>query len=119
MPAAQPEHSALPSSTVVLPAAHADGATLPVLHELPAGHGVHSSAAVRLVAFENEPASHGSAAAAPDGQYEPASHESHVCCAVADWYVPPSHGTHTPCPPEGCTVPAAHSVCAVDPVVHR
>ena len=51
-----------------LPAPHAVGAATPVEQKLPAGQSVHSPASVRLVAFEKEPASHGSGAVAPSGQ---------------------------------------------------
>ena len=42
-------------------------------------------------ALRNVPVAHGIAAAAPNGQYEPASHTLHAVCCGASWYVPGSH----------------------------
>jgi len=64
VPPAQGEHWEAPAAGATVPAAHGVGAVAPVPHELPAGHGAHSPAAARSVAFECEPAGHGSAAAA-------------------------------------------------------
>ena len=107
----------MPSSSVTLPAAHADGTTLPVLHELPAGQTVHSIAAVRFVAFEYEPESHGSGADAPSGQYEPATQARQLVCPDSDSYVPPAHGGQAPRLPTAAYVPGLHGVSDVEPVV--
>ena len=40
------------------------------------------------------PEGHGSAADAPLGQNDPASHSEHAVCPATAWYVPASHGAH-------------------------
>ena len=67
-------HDGLPADSAKLPGAHSVCVVTPTAQELPAGQAVHSLAAVRLVELENVPEPHGSAALAPAGQYEPASH---------------------------------------------
>ena len=59
---------------------------------------MHSLALVRLIAFEYDPAAHGSGALAPSGQYEPGSQAAHSCSPSLDWYLPAAHLLHAPLP---------------------
>ena len=68
-------HTAWPLVDAYEPGRHAVGAALPVAQLLPRTHGVHCSAPPKSTALEKRPAAHGSAAAAPFGQYEPTSHD--------------------------------------------
>ena len=77
---------------------------------------MHSLALVRLVESEYEPASHGSGALAPSGQYEPGSQATHVCSPSLGWYVPAAQLSHVALPASGWTVPGLHLVCSVLPV---
>ena len=87
-------------------------------HACPIGQAEQSAADERSVAFEKVPFWQGSAAEAPLGQYEPASHASQADALRAGWYVPPSHCAHSllralaaklPCAqPTGCAAPPVH-----------
>ena len=81
------------------------------MQKLPAGHGVQSLAALRLVASEYVPALHGSAAAAPGKQYEPAPHGLHVVFPLASWNLPAAQLTHKPLV-TSWKLPGAHSLHA-------
>ena len=65
------------------------------------------------VMFWWRPDGHGSGAAAPASQYEPAKHSRHAVSPDAFWYLPATHSMHEPCPDNGCTVPGPHSVGSV------
>ena len=65
LPAVQSVHVAWPVVAVIVPGAHCVCAVEPVEQADPAGHVVHSEAAARPALLENDPAAHGSAAAAP------------------------------------------------------
>ena len=74
-----------------VPALHGACSVLPVGAKWPGSVAVHSSALVRLVAFEYVPSAHGSGALAPSGQYEPGSQAAHACLPSRGWYVPAKH----------------------------
>ena len=69
-----------------------------------------------MVALECEPSLHGSGAAAPSAQYEPAVQGLHVVCPSSSWKVPAAHLSHTPMLVLGATVPGLQGVWAVLPV---
>ena len=112
-------HAALPLDDVKLPGAQSVCVVAPVEHDEPAGQSVHSPADVRLVELEYEPASHGSAALAPAGQYEPLSHARQLSVFALGWYVPPAHAVHSAARVEPLYVPAAQGRAAVAPVEHE
>ncbi len=55
---------------------------------------MQSLAPALLVAFEKVPPGHGSAAAAPGGQYDTSSHALHAVSPSPSWYSPPAHAVH-------------------------
>ena len=68
------------------------------------------------------PAEQGSAAAAPSGQYLPASHGSHAVAPAAPWNFPAAHGAQDGLPVPAAYVPAAHGCrpsVDVAPVVQK
>ena len=77
---------------------------------------MHCSALLRSFELEYEPSLHGSAAAAPAAQNEPASHDLHSSLPGSAWYVPAAQLTHAPMLVAGATVPGLHGVCLVLPV---
>ena len=117
MPLTQAVHDAALASEIV-PAAHWVGAVEPVEQKLPAGQGSQSLAAWLPVALEYVVARHGSAAAAPCGQYDPAGQSLHVVSPGVSWYLPPAHAVHSDAPPLEI-VPAAHWVGVVLPVEQK
>ena len=68
------------------------------------------------MALEKVPASHGSGADDPAGQYDPGSHSIHSVCPGSSWYLPPSHGEQEGIPAAGAMEPAVQGVGAVEPV---
>ena len=76
-PAGQGVHLGDVDASVNVPFAHLVCAVLPVVAKEPGLVGVHWAALLRLVALENEPSLHGSAALAASGQNEPSSHGLH------------------------------------------
>eukprot|EP00964_Phaeocystis_antarctica_P113999 scaffold77963_cov67-Phaeocystis_antarctica.AAC.1 len=72
-------HAPILTPDANVPGLHGVSTVLPVGAKLPLSDGVHSLGPVRLVEIEYEPFSHGSAAPAPSGQYEPGSQATHVC----------------------------------------
>ena len=73
------------------------------------------------MALEKLPPLHGSAAAAPGGQYEPPSHGLHAVSPSLSWYEPPAHGVHLSLTAVDASVyePLAHGACSVEPVVAK
>eukprot|EP00966_Prymnesium_polylepis_P144682 3341051-Prymnesium_polylepis.3 len=118
VPRTHAEHSPSPPVCAIVPAAQAVCCTLPVGAKKPGSVGVHCAALVRLVALENEPCLHGSAADAPRGQKEPPSHLLHLVALGDDWYVPPAHLSHSLAPGAGATVPGEQGVGSADPLAH-
>ena len=57
-----------------MPGLHSLGVTEPVEHEDPAGQAVHWPSLPSPRVLLNVPSLHGSGAAAPSSQYEPATH---------------------------------------------
>ena len=82
---------------------------------------MQSLASSLLVALEYLPPSHGRAAAAPGGQYDPCSHALHAVAPSVSWYSPPTHGVHLSLGEVEASVnePLAHCVCFVEPVVAK
>jgi len=68
VPPAQGVHASCLGASVNDPLVHAVCCVEPVVAKWPGEASVHSLAAVRSVAVENVPFSHGSGAAAPDSQ---------------------------------------------------
>ena len=68
MPPAQGVHAPCPYASVYDPLAHAVCCVEPVVAKWPGEASVHSPAAVRSVAVEKVPSSHGSGADAPSAQ---------------------------------------------------
>ena len=106
---------------VIEPGAHVVGAVEPVAHAEPAGHTVQLSACERPGVSEKVPSRHGSSAAAPGGQYEPASHALHAVAPSASWYVPPAHCVQLSFEAidEFVYVPLAHMLWVVLPVAAK
>ena len=80
------------------PGAHQPGSVEPVAHAAPAGHSTQSSWEViarESIVFWWRPEGHGSGAAAPSAQYEPAVHSSHVVLPGRSWYLPASQSAHS------------------------
>ena len=67
-PASHSSHVLCPPDDWYVPGLHALALVEPVEHAEPAGQAVHALAAARPGVFENEPAAHGSSAAAPTPQ---------------------------------------------------
>ena len=65
-------------ASVYVPLAHGVWSVLPVGAKWPGPTAVQSLGSSMSVALENVPPAHGSAAAAPSGQYAPASHDLHA-----------------------------------------
>ena len=74
--------------------------------------------AARLVALEKVPSSHGSAADAPGGQFDPGGHGSHAVPLLLGWKLPPSHGLHSALPEALATLPGAHGAGVDAPSAH-
>ena len=78
---------------------------------------MHGFLLLRSVRFEYDPSSHGSAALAPAGQYEPGSQGLHSVCCSLSWYVPAAHGAQSPMRRSVAIVPGRQGLGAVLPVV--
>jgi len=106
LPAAQLSHFGCLLRFCTVPALHGVCSVLPVGAKWPSSVALHSSALVRLVAFEYEPSSHGSGALAPSGQYEPGSQARHACSPSSGWYLPAAHPSQKAAPEAAATKPA-------------
>ena len=88
----------------------------------PGGHGTQSSSLVidrlsaAIVMFWWRPDGHGSGAAEPSLQYDPALHVSHAVWPSLSWYLPAMQLSQVPLLALGCTVPGLHSTRSSEPV---
>ena len=67
----------MPSPAAKLPALQLIGATEPATQEAPIGQLMQADASCAPLAFEKEPAAHGSGSPVPSGQYAPEGQAMH------------------------------------------
>ena len=102
-----------PSAAVIVPASHAVGCALPVMHAEPAGHAVQSSGPVAPSVLRYEPAAHIKAAVAPSAQCEPAGQAMQAVACLSGWYVPAAQFSQALWPSRAANEPGLQVIGAI------